>query len=71
MYLSAELLMNYSSLGLFVAYLSGRQSANSQQFGTYSQDDIDSLRALIEDPGIVDVFLTYPFQFYQFNIDHE
>ncbi|XP_042057681.1 zinc finger CCCH domain-containing protein 64-like [Salvia splendens] len=44
--------------GLSVAYLSGRQSANSQQFGTYSQDDIDSLRALIEEPGIVDVFLT-------------
>lgn len=43
-----------------MAYLSGRQSANSQQFGTYSQDDIDSLRALAEEREIVDIFLTYP-----------
>ncbi|KAL8498124.1 hypothetical protein ACS0TY_021451 [Phlomoides rotata] len=44
--------------GLSVAYLSGKRSANSQQFGAYNQDDIDSLRALIEEPGIVDIFLT-------------
>ncbi|KAI3447136.1 hypothetical protein Pfo_003801 [Paulownia fortunei] len=44
--------------GLSVAYLSGRQSAISQQFGAYSQDDVDSLRALSEEPGIVDIFLT-------------
>lgn len=43
-----------------MAYLSGRRSTNSQQFGAYSQDDIDSLRALVEEPGIVDIFLTYP-----------
>lgn len=43
-----------------MAYLSGRQSANSQQFGTYNQDDIDSLRALAEEREIVDIFLTYP-----------
>jgi len=43
-----------------VAYLSGRQSPSGQQFGTYSQDDVDSLRALAEEPGIVDLFLTYP-----------
>lgn len=52
--------MIYSSSGLSVAYLSGRRSTNSQQYGVYSQDDIDSLRALIEEPGIVDIFLTYP-----------
>lgn len=52
--------MSNSSSGLSVSYLSGRRSANSQQFGVYSQDDIDSLRALIEEPGIVDIFLTYP-----------
>ncbi|KAL3623646.1 hypothetical protein CASFOL_032462 [Castilleja foliolosa] len=45
--------------GLSVVYLSGRRSASSQQFGTYSQDDVDSLRALSEEPGIVDIFLTY------------
>ncbi|CAA3005513.1 zinc finger CCCH domain-containing 64 [Olea europaea subsp. europaea] len=44
--------------GLSVAYLSGRQSASAQQFGTYSQDDVDSLRALAEEPGLVDIFLT-------------
>lgn len=47
-------------IGLSVAYLSGRHSSTSQQFGTYTQDDVDSLRALIEEPGIVDIFLTYP-----------
>lgn len=44
--------------GLSVAYLSGRQSPSGQQFGIYSQDDVDSLRALAEEPGIVDLFLT-------------
>ncbi|KAH6803156.1 CwfJ-like family protein / zinc finger family protein [Perilla frutescens var. frutescens] len=43
--------------GLSVAYLSGKRSTNSQQFGAYSQDDIDSLRALIEEPGITPYFL--------------
>ncbi|WCJ42686.1 CwfJ-like family protein / zinc finger (CCCH-type) family protein [Euphorbia peplus] len=44
--------------GLSVVYLSGRQSSEGQQFGTYSQDDVDALRALAEEPGIVDLFLT-------------
>lgn len=43
-----------------MAYLSGRQSPSGQLFGTYSQDDVDALRALAEEPGIVDLFLTYP-----------
>ena len=47
-------------LGLSIVYLSGRQSSNGQQFGTYSQDDVDALRALAEEPGVVDLFLTYP-----------
>ncbi|MBA0810411.1 hypothetical protein Gohar_002412, partial [Gossypium harknessii] len=38
--------------GLSVAYLSGRQLSNGQQFGTYSQIDIDTLRAFAEEPGI-------------------
>ncbi|XP_050218810.1 zinc finger CCCH domain-containing protein 64 [Mercurialis annua] len=44
--------------GLSVVYLSGKQSTKGQQFGTYSQDDVDALRALAEEPGIVDLFLT-------------
>ncbi|XP_052199797.1 zinc finger CCCH domain-containing protein 64 isoform X2 [Diospyros lotus] len=44
--------------GLTVAYLSGTHSMGSQQIGTYSQDDVDALRALAEDPGPVDLFLT-------------
>ncbi|XP_009793980.1 zinc finger CCCH domain-containing protein 64 [Nicotiana sylvestris] len=44
--------------GLSVAYLSGRRSPTGAQFGTYSQDDVDALRALAEDPGTVDIFLT-------------
>lgn len=44
--------------GLSVVYLSGRQSSNGQHFGTYSQDDVDALRALAEEPGVVDLFLT-------------
>ncbi|KAL2533213.1 Zinc finger CCCH domain-containing protein 64 [Abeliophyllum distichum] len=51
----------FSLNGLSVAYLSGRQSTSAQQFGTYSQDDVDSLRALAEEPEMVDIFLTYPF----------
>ncbi|KAF5935217.1 hypothetical protein HYC85_026346 [Camellia sinensis] len=35
-------------------------SVSGQQFGTYSQDDVDALRALAEEPGVVDLFLTYP-----------
>ncbi|OMO91712.1 hypothetical protein COLO4_18153 [Corchorus olitorius] len=45
---------------LCVACLSGRQTSSGQQFGTYGQDDIDALRAFAEEPGIVDLFLTYP-----------
>ncbi|XP_021715122.1 zinc finger CCCH domain-containing protein 64-like isoform X1 [Chenopodium quinoa] len=48
----------FTLFGLSVAYLSGRQSPSGQQFGTYSQDDVDALRALAEEPGIVDLFLT-------------
>ncbi|KAL8093926.1 zinc finger CCCH domain-containing protein 64 [Apium graveolens] len=44
--------------GLSVAYLSGKQSVSGQPYGTYSQDDIDALRALAEEPGIIDIFLT-------------
>ncbi|XP_023645490.1 zinc finger CCCH domain-containing protein 64 [Capsella rubella] len=43
--------------GLSVAYLSGRQSSDSQ-FGKYNQDDVDALRALAEESGVVDLFLT-------------
>lgn len=46
--------------GLSVAYLSGIKSSDVQQFGTYSQDDVDALRAIAEEPGIIDLFLTYP-----------
>ncbi|KAK7265375.1 hypothetical protein RJT34_32994 [Clitoria ternatea] len=46
--------------GLSVVYLSGRSSSSVQQFGTYSQDDVDALRAIAEEPEIVDLFLTYP-----------
>ncbi|XVE97983.1 hypothetical protein REPUB_Repub03eG0066000 [Reevesia pubescens] len=44
--------------GLSVAYLSRRQLSNGQLFGTYSQDDIDTLRAFVEEPGIVDFGVT-------------
>ncbi|OWM83147.1 zinc finger CCCH domain-containing protein 64 isoform X1 [Punica granatum] len=43
--------------GLSVAYMSGRQSVDGQ-LGAYSQDDVDALRALAEEPGIVDILLT-------------
>ncbi|KAI3694413.1 hypothetical protein L1987_77378 [Smallanthus sonchifolius] len=46
--------------GLSVAYLSGRKSSSGQIYGTYSQDDVDALRALAEEPGVIDIFLTYP-----------
>ncbi|KAL1217423.1 Zinc finger CCCH domain-containing protein 64 [Cardamine amara subsp. amara] len=46
--------------GLSVVYLSGRQSSETQ-FGKYSQDDVDALRALAEESGVVDLFLSYPF----------
>ncbi|MCL7037413.1 hypothetical protein MKW94_027405, partial [Papaver nudicaule] len=49
--------------GLLVVYLSGRHSASAQLFGTYSQDDVDALRAWAEEPGIVDLFLRYPLLF--------
>ncbi|XP_068329620.1 zinc finger CCCH domain-containing protein 64-like [Pyrus communis] len=44
--------------GLSVAYLSSQQYSDSQQFGTYNQDDVDVLRAIAEEPGIIDLFLT-------------
>ncbi|KAG0543457.1 hypothetical protein BDA96_02G192300 [Sorghum bicolor] len=42
--------------GLSVVYLSGRKGLGGP--GCYSQDDVDALRALAEEPGIVDLFLT-------------
>ena len=45
---------------LSVVYISGRRSLDGQQFGKYSQDDVDALRALADESGIVDLFLTYP-----------
>ncbi|VFQ83024.1 unnamed protein product [Cuscuta campestris] len=47
--------------GLSVTYLSGKKSETGSQVGTYSQDDVDALRALAEEPRVVDIFLTYPF----------
>jgi len=47
-------------VGLSVAYLSGRKSSSVQQFGTYTEDDVDALRAIAEEPEIIDLFLTYP-----------
>ncbi|KAF3439609.1 hypothetical protein FNV43_RR17887 [Rhamnella rubrinervis] len=49
--------------GLSVVYLSGRHSSDGQQFGKYSQDDVDALRAIAEEPRVVDLFLTYPYSF--------
>lgn len=43
-----------------MAYLSGKHLSDGQQFGTFTQDDVDVLRATAEEPGIVDLFLTYP-----------
>lgn len=47
-------------LGVSVAYLSGRPAADGQLTGNYTEDDVDALRALADDPGVVDIFLTYP-----------
>lgn len=44
-----------------MAYLSGRRSSDGLPFGTYTQDDVDVLRAIAEEPGVIDLFLTYPF----------
>ncbi|XP_024967831.1 zinc finger CCCH domain-containing protein 64 isoform X2 [Cynara cardunculus var. scolymus] len=44
--------------GLSVAYLSGRQSSSGLIYGTYNQDDVDALRALAEEPEMIDIFLT-------------
>lgn len=49
-----------SFAGLSIAYLSGRQSSGGQSIGSYSEDDVDALRALAEEPGTIDLFLTYP-----------
>lgn len=46
--------------GLSVVYLSGRRSQDAGGYGVYTEDDVDALRALAEEPGIVDMFLTYP-----------
>ncbi|KHN06614.1 Zinc finger CCCH domain-containing protein 64 [Glycine soja] len=48
----------FSLFGLSVAYLSGRKSSSAQQFGTYTEDDVDALRAIAEEPGIVDFIIT-------------
>ncbi|KAL5714225.1 hypothetical protein ACHQM5_016215 [Ranunculus cassubicifolius] len=50
-----------SLFGLSIAYLSGKHPSETQTFGVYSQDDVDALRAWAEEPGIIDLFLTYPF----------
>ena len=42
-----------------MVYLSGKKGPGGP--GCYSQDDVDALQALAEEPGIVDLFLTYPF----------
>lgn len=39
-----------------MVYLSGKKGPGGP--GCYSQDDVDALRALAEEPGIVDLFLT-------------
>lgn len=43
-----------------MVYLSGRQSVDGPQFGAYGNDDVDALRAIAEEPGVVDILLTYP-----------
>uniref|UniRef100_A0A0D3DCL9 Uncharacterized protein n=1 Tax=Brassica oleracea var. oleracea TaxID=109376 RepID=A0A0D3DCL9_BRAOL len=45
------------SSGLSVSYLSGTESSDGQ-FGKYSQDDVDALRALADDSGVVDFLFT-------------
>lgn len=60
--LFADVDLVYVCLGLSVAYLSGKESlSDGGQFGKYSEDDVDALRALADDSGVVDLFLTYPF----------
>lgn len=48
----------FSLLGLSIAYLSGRHSSSGQTVGLYNEDDVDALRALAEEPGTIDLFLT-------------
>ncbi|WOL03010.1 zinc finger CCCH domain-containing protein 59 isoform X3 [Canna indica] len=48
----------FSLHGLSVAYLSGRRSTEADGSGGYNEDDVGALRALAEEPGIVDLFLT-------------
>nr|XP_019708745.1 zinc finger CCCH domain-containing protein 59 isoform X2 [Elaeis guineensis] len=48
----------FSLHGLSVVYLSGRRSQDAGGYGVYTEDDVDALRALAEEPGIVDMFLT-------------
>lgn len=43
-----------------MVYLSGKGSNQGGMTG-YTVDDVDALRALAEEPGVVDLFLTYPF----------
>lgn len=59
--LQSQIKLSYLYSGLSVVYLSGKHTSNGHQFGKYTQDDVDALRALAEDPGVVDLFLTYPF----------
>ncbi|XP_072994478.1 zinc finger CCCH domain-containing protein 59 [Typha latifolia] len=44
--------------GLSVVYLSGKSSSGLDGSGGYNVDDVDALRALAEEPGIVDLFLS-------------
>ncbi|XP_068652262.1 zinc finger CCCH domain-containing protein 64 isoform X1 [Aristolochia californica] len=44
--------------GVSVMYLSGKHSSDSQIIGTYSEDDVDALRALADEHGVIDIFLT-------------
>ncbi|XP_042382854.1 zinc finger CCCH domain-containing protein 59-like isoform X1 [Zingiber officinale] len=48
----------FSLLGLSVVYLSGKQPSEDDGRGRYSEDDVGALRALAEEDGIVDLFLT-------------
>ncbi|KAI0508015.1 hypothetical protein KFK09_014147 [Dendrobium nobile] len=53
----------FSFHGLSIFYLSGRQIPDAEGNGRYSRDDADALRALAEEPGVVDIFMTYPSSF--------
>ncbi|XP_074579216.1 zinc finger CCCH domain-containing protein 59 [Curcuma longa] len=48
----------FSLLGLSVVYLSGKRPSDVDGSGGYSEDDIGALRALAEEDGVVDLFLT-------------